>query len=695
MANYNQKYKNEVIVTVQEPSGKPFDSALTDNKIFSAVGQKTQSSYTVLSPVSRLDIWATKPDAILNLTGTATITDNDGTLGNIVMNGLQNKQWTNCGTTLPRTLRFNARDNDITFNDFATLDGMTQDISDLLNSENVESFTATVTMPTDVSCNYNTGEHQFIKGQTVNILLDGNIKKGDTITVIRDKRGTIVSTVQFDTDLAFSDLGMDDNTKLEIIYKHAGDTPQPPKHDSDTPQPPKPVEKTTVEFTSSDDGIQWENPTMVDSGSNFTNPVIIQKGYELRQPLAVEFTDKNDKTTTLTYGSGQTIYFDGDDTSKNKWNLTVNTGYKKLNIKAGQTKYKTYELEPTLQNAKIIEPQSIEDDYGKTRYYLDPKHTTVTLQANDGYTFESDGSLTYQRDLLDQGTLTIPATHTNTATVTLPSDINWSIQDYFMLTMGAVKSEIVETTGGFTNIYKADYTNLLKFSNEVIIKITGGTGGGVQSYDVTPYINNLIMLPFNVPTGEKSTIVAGNETFTTQLPTVDNSYLTVDLGKIKVDEQYKNGFDYYQVKTRLMLPYTNMIELDPKHVINQTVSIKYIVNVVNGDTTINLSNNDDLFYSNQVNLASEIPFISSATKGSQYTVINQLKTVFRNSIKQAYIIIEQPTPVLNSDFYPTNEKGTLKGYTGNVKASLLNNMDINSNELNALQNILETGVKIK
>lgn len=685
MVNYNQKYKNEVIVTVQEPSGNPFDSALTDNKIFSAVGQKTQSSYTVLSPVSRYDLWVTKPDAILNLTGTATITDDDGALANVGMNGLHDEQWSNCGVNLQRAQSFNTRDNNITFNNWAPLDGMTQDISDLLNTSKVQSFTATVTMPTDVSCNYKTGDHKFIKNQTVNILLDGNIKKGDTITVIRDQRGTKVSTVQFDTDLAFSNFGMDGNKKLEIIYKH----------DSDTTQPPKPVEKTTVEFTSADDGIQWQNPTMVDSGSNFTNPVIIQKGYELRKPLAVEFTDKNGKTTTLTYGSGSNVYFDGNDTSKNKWNLTINTGYKKLNIKAGQTTYKKYELQTTLQNAKIIEPQAIEDDYGKTRYYLDPKHTTIKLQANDGYTFESDGSLTYQRDLLDRETLTIKATHTNTVSITLPSDINWSNQDYFMLTMGAVKSEIVETTGGFTNIYKADYTNLLKFSNEVIVKITGGTGGSVQSYDVTPYINNLIMLPFNVPTGEKSTIVAGNETFTTQLPTVDNNYLTVDLGKIKVDEQYKNGFDYYQVKTRLMLPYTNMIELDPKHVINQTVSIKYIVNVVNGDTTINLSNNDDLFYSSQVNLASEIPFISSATKGSQYTVINQLKTVFRNSIKQAYIIIEQPTPVLNSDFYPTNEKGTLKGYTGNVKASLLNNMDINSNELNALQNILETGVKIK
>lgn len=682
MANYNQKYKNEVIVTISENDGNIFDSTVTDNKIFSAVGQKTSNNLNNISQVSKFTVWAVKPDTILNLEdGNIKIYDDDGALVNIILSNFSNKQWNGITYTRPTTLHFNNRDNNIRFDDFNSLDGMTQDIADLMDSENVISFDLKTTTPSDVKCNYTTGSHSYIKGQGVNVTFDGNIKKGDTITIKRNGKNNVTSIIQFDTDLIFCNFNFDGVTNAEFIYTHG--------------EAPKPVEKTTVEFTSSDDGIQWQNPTMVDSGSNFTNPVIIQKGYELRKPLAVEFTDKNDKTTTLTYGSGSTVYFDGDTPNKTTWNLTVNTGYKKLNIKAGQTTYKTYELSPTLQNAKIIEPQPIEDDYGKTRYYLDPKHTTIKLQANDGYTFENDGSLTYNRDELDQETLTIKATHTNNVSITLPSDINWSVQDGFMLTMGAVKSEIVETTGGFTNIYKADYTNLLKFSNEVIVKITGGTGGGVQSYDVTPYINNLIMLPFNVPTGENSAIVAGNETFNTQLPTVDNNYLTVDLGKIKVDEQYKNGFDYYQVKTRLMLPYTNMIELDPKHVINQTVSIQYIVNVVNGDTTINLSNNDDLFYSNQVNLASEIPFISSATKGSQYTVINQLKTVFRNSIKQAYIIIEQPTPVLNSDFYPTNEKGTLKGYTGNVKASLLNNMDINSNELNALQNILETGVKIK
>ena len=679
MVNYNQKYKNEVIVTINENNGNLFDSTVSDNRFFSAIGQKTSGNVNNVSQVKRINVWSVKPDTILNLEdGIIRVYDDNGLLTNLNLSGLSNNQWSTVGFNLPQPLRLGTRGTNISFDNFNSVDGMTQNISDLMNSENVSSFNLKTTTPSDVTCNYTTGSHSHIKTQSINITFAGNIKKGDTITIKRNGRNDSNTVIQFDTDFIFSNFGFDNVTNAEIIYRH-GETP----------------EETTVEFTSSDVGVKWQNPTMVDRGSNFINPVIIQKGYELRKPLAVEFTDKSGQTKTLTYDiHNSNIYFDGDNPERNKWNLTVNTGYKKLNIKAGQTEYKTYRLYPTLQNAKIIEPQAIEDDYGNTKYYLDPKHTTIKLQANEGYTFESDGSLTYNAFELSQETLTIKATHTNTATITLPSDIDWSLQQSFTITMGAVKSEIVETTGGFTNIYKADYTNLLKFSNEVIVRITGGTGGGAQPYDVTPYINNLIMLPFDVPTGDNSTIVAGNETFTTQLPTVDNNYLTVDLGKIRVDEQYKNGFDYYQVKTRLMLPYTNMIELDPKHVINQTVSIKYIVNVVNGDTTINLSN-DDIFYSNQVNLASEIPFISSATKGSQYTVINQLKTVFRNSIKQAYIIIEQPTPVLNSDFYPTNEKGTLKGYTGNVKASLLNNMDININDLNALQNLLETGVKIK
>lgn len=684
MINYKQLYKDGVIVTIEcNDDTTLYDSNLTSNIKFYAVGSKTSNDLTLVSQVKHIDIWCVKQDAILNLTGSGTceISDDDRKLLSMNFSGYHSNQLTNFRQhTTQEYLRFTNADSNIHINNYNS-NGLTLDINNLDDNSNVSEFNATVTVPSDVKCNYTTGTHKFIINQTVNILFDGNIRKGDTITIKRNGRNDLNTEINFNTDLAFSNLGMNNVNNMEIIYKHT--TEETPKS-----------EPQTVTFISSDAGIKWINNTMVDNGSKFNNSIIIQKGYELRNPLKVEFTDKQDQTTTLTYGKGSNIRYDGYD--KNTWDLTINTGYKKLNIIEGQTNYKQYELIPTLQNAKVIIPKATDNKYGKTVYYLDPKHTTITIQANTGYTFESDGKLSYAiNDLGDQKEISIKATHTDTATVKLPEDIKWEHQDVFRLTMGAVKAEIVEATGGFTNIYKADYTNLLKFSNEVIMKTVGGSSGNLQTYDVTPYINNLVLLPFNVPSGEKSNIVAGNETFKTQLSTVDNNYLNINLGNITVPETYKNGYDYYNVKTRLMLPYTNMIELDPVHVINQTISIKYIVNVVNGDTTINLLNGDDLFYSDQVNLASEVPFITNAQKGTQYAVINRLKTVFKNSIKQAYIIIEQPTPILNSDYYPTNEKGTLKGYNGNVKCTLLNNMSININDLNTLQNLLKNGVNIK
>lgn len=582
MINYNQKYKDDIIVTIENNDGiNQFDTNLTSNKVFYAVGSKTSNDLSQVSQVKRIALWCVRPDSIFNFAGGRKyeILDDDRTLMTMNFSGYQNYQLTYVKINTPHTLNFTNADSNIQLKNFSS-NGMTLNITNLNDKSNVSEFNATVTVPSDIHCNYNTGTHKFINKQAVNILFDGNIRQGDTITIKRSGRNDINSEINFNTDLAFSNIGMDGSNSLEIIYKHG--------------------------------------------------------------------------------------------------------------------KYKQYELIPTLQNASIIVPEPTIDKYGETVYYLDPDHTTITIKANDGYTFESDGSLTYYiDDVGDTGEYTIKATHTDTVTFTLPTDIKWEYQVNLILKIGAVKSEIVETTGGFTNIYKADYTNLLKFSNEVIMKTVGGSSGSLQKYDVTPYINNLVLLPFNVPSGEKSNIVAGNEVFKTQLSTVDNNYLNVNLGNITVPEIYKNGYDYYNVKTRLMLPYTNMIELEPVHVINQTISIKYIVNVVNGDTTVNLLNGDDLFYSEQVNLASEVPFISNARKGTQYAVINRLKTVFKNNIKQAYIIIEQPSPILNSDYYPTNEKGTLKGYNGNVKCTLLNNMNINANELNALQNLLNNGVKIK
>jgi len=116
------------------------------------------------------------------------------------------------------------------------------------------------------------------------------------------------------------------------------------------------------------------------------------------------------------------------------------------------------EITPTLQNATISVPAPTVEN-GTKHYYLSPKQTTVTLKADAGYIFKNDGKLTYQETEYASDDLVIKATNTNTASISLPADINWNNQFSFPLTMSAVKDEsttpttptnTTPTTGGTT-----------------------------------------------------------------------------------------------------------------------------------------------------------------------------------------------------------------------------------------------------
>ena len=100
------------------------------------------------------------------------------------------------------------------------------------------------------------------------------------------------------------------------------------------------------------------------------------------------------------------------------------------------------EITPTLQNCSITEPAKSSDG----KYYLDPSHMTVKLKTNAGYIFGTDGTLTYQTEYSSTISLPIKATKTDTASVTLPSDISWNDNFSFPLTMSAVKDESTQPT---------------------------------------------------------------------------------------------------------------------------------------------------------------------------------------------------------------------------------------------------------
>lgn len=100
------------------------------------------------------------------------------------------------------------------------------------------------------------------------------------------------------------------------------------------------------------------------------------------------------------------------------------------------------EITPKLQNCSITVPAKVVDSLGGSHFYLDTKQTptttSITLKADEGYTFETDGSFDYQGSYNSQ-TEPIPASHTDEVTFKLP-ELDWADQYIpFVLTMSATK----------------------------------------------------------------------------------------------------------------------------------------------------------------------------------------------------------------------------------------------------------------
>ena len=540
-----------------------------------------------------------------------------------------------------------------------------------------------IDFPSDVTCNYNqTGTIQY--HGVVPLYLSGNIKTGDTFTISRSKHTPTdrVMTMQHDTTGMFGDFGTEQGEEWLLTYKHNDVNPDP------TPTP------TTVTYTSSDANISWLQAT-TNNGTKETNTIHFAQGYCVASTPA-------DFNVDITYQDGTRKRFPyrlpanhtGITYADQKLTLPDLTNATNVNIPS-QSKLIQGELTLNLENCDITIPQPTTDNSGKVHYYVDPNNRNITIKAHTGYVFTTDGSIKYNKyGSAYISTVNITASNSDTITTTIPDDFNPLYP--VTVTFGATKQDVIDDTGGFVNFYKADYQSLLSFSNEWISTVSGS--GAIDVYDVANYVSNLIMVPLEIPAtliNAKSSIVAGNQTYKTTMPTIDDNNHIYDLGSIDTPEIYKNGFDYYQVKTRLVLPFTDTVDLDPKHVINKTITIKYDVNFQNGDTTVIIANDNGVFFTKPFNLANEIPFVTASTNKSQYAVINRLQERFNNGVHQAYMLIEQPTPVLNNDYYNTIERGQLKAYTGNVKVELLNNTNIPNSDLPTLQNLLRNGVKIK
>lgn len=411
-----------------------------------------------------------------------------------------------------------------------------------------------------------------------------------------------------------------------------------------------PLGKHTFTFTA-DNGFYFTNYghlTYVDSTDNSTK--------------SIDIVPNNEKTNTLDF-----------EVTKTTTNINI--------ILSANTK----PVEPTLQDIKF-HLTNCTVDYSDTT--IPVGEHTFTFTANDGYIFKSNGTISwYDGNIGVQNTKTIPINNSNTLKFTfevtaLTTDIE--------VTLNGILQE--ETISRFSNLYKTTDIELNNLSHERMY--VDSTSGFPDVYDYGSFITDIYKIPFNIDNsnlGDYDQIVLGIKKSQTRSTRIINNNLIIDIGSIDVPEEYKNAFDYLNTTVNLFLPVVNKITLNVYDVINNTIYITYNINLYNGMCTITIKNNQGTIYYGNQNIATDIPFMQEYTK----TVSSSSSFPFINDIKQAYVVIDRPKPIVAVS-YPTREQGLLKDYTGKVAIDDINlNCNATQEEYNNILRLLKNGVTIK
>ena len=322
---------------------------------------------------------------------------------------------------------------------------------------------------------------------------------------------------------------------------------------------------------------------------------------------------------------------------------------------------------------------------------LEVGEVTFHLVSDNNAIFDKQGTFGYYDDAGEWEQFDIPASNKATLdyTITIPDGAETA-----QIEISATVSS-VETSGGFANIYKTTPSEMNALANEVLW--TTDSSGDLQGINQNDFITNFYRIPFDIPSTElqpNAKFALGKYKSQTSTNQVLHDILTYDLGTINVVEKYNDSYDYNGVNCKLYLPFMPAVELKATDVINKPFSIKYQIDMFTGNANANIvSQTDNLLYSGQTKLSTDLPFLQVDTN----KVGVKTNNTFNNGILNAFVIVSRNIPIDDNFIYPTLEKGRLHDYkSNNVTVSDIELPDtLTHDDSEQIKALLEKGVYIK
>ena len=407
-------------------------------------------------------------------------------------------------------------------------------------------------------------------------------------------------------------------------------------------------------------------------------------------------------TVTITANSG--YIFDAENIPVLYWLDSEQTRHE-INL----TKVSDYEYTATftpdetdyyLDASAIAEPSSVPLEKNLTNCSLSPDVNSfidgqtynIVLTADAGYIFDVSPSFRYRNS--EGSLITIPLTKVSDYVYKydgLAIDVN-KAKKFFITAYASIES-VTSNKYGVLQIHKIDADTLKAFND---LRYHSGSGSLTQ-IDLSQYISALKVIFADATSTANDNILVSNINTGINAPKIDDDYITLDLGNVLLAGMYHNVLDKMYSEIFLNLPFVDVYKLDSVYM-NETINIKYRINLISGDGTIFISivrdSEEFLIDVINVNMSFDLPYVypiesdikqlNTKIKAVNFnvaptvTIKQRLKADANNNIYQCYKIDT-----------PANENGYFK-----IERFDADTIPANASIRNKIENLLKAGVYI-
>lgn len=353
-----------------------------------------------------------------------------------------------------------------------------------------------------------------------------------------------------------------------------------------------------------------------------------------------------------------------------------------------------------LDASAIAEPSSVPLEKNLTNCSLSPDVNSfidgqtynIVLTADAGYIFDVSPSFRYKNS---EGTLiTIPLTKVSDYVYKYDDlKINANEEDKYFITAYASVESVSSNKYGVLQIHKID-ADILKAFND--LRYYSGSGS-LSQIDLSQYISSLKVIFADATSTANDNILVSDINTEINAPKIDDDYITLDLGNVLLSGMYHNTLDKMYSEIFLNLPFVDVYKLDSVYM-NETINIKYRINLISGDGAIFISivRDSETFLIDviNVNMSFDLPYVYPIESD-----IKQLNTKIQavNFNVAPYVTIKQRLKAdTNNNVYQCYKIDTPANENGYFKIERLDSDTIpaSASIRNKIENLLKAGVYI-